>query len=61
VSDDEAKVERVARAIRDALDGDGRMSYVSGADRLDDVVIDGQADLLRVARAAIAAMREEPS
>ena len=52
-------IERVARAIHDAMYSDEQSgAWMSGKCPLDSVTVDGEVDLIRAATAAIQAMRE---
>ena len=52
-------IERVARAIHDAMYSDEQSgAWMSGKCPLDSVTVDGDVDLIRAATAAIQAMRE---
>lgn len=52
----DSMIERVARAMVDALNAQDE--YVGGSSDLNCVTIDGTFDVVRVARAAIEAMRK---
>lgn len=52
-------IERIARAIHDAMYSDEQSgAWMSGKCPLDSVTVDGDVDLMRAATAAIQAMRE---
>lgn len=53
-------VERVARAMLEELNIQYAVRAVCRADQLDNVVIDGTIDLLKVAEAALEAIRNPP-
>lgn len=50
-------IELIAHAILAALQASGEYVYVRGG-QLDDVVIDGDFDLMEIARAVMKAMQE---
>ena len=56
----ESMIDRVAKAIYAQLQNEiGRCGHISyGDEELTDIVIDGTADLLKVAKSAIEALRE---
>lgn len=60
MSGSEEQVERVARAIRESLvDDPDSDAWVDQDYPLDDFTIDGSVNLVKAARAAIAAMQSE--